>query len=200
MNYYLDGTLIAVGVLDLLECGMSSVYFFFDPILKPLKFGIVGAIYELDFMKKTQKKFENFKDYYLGFYIPDCEKMNYKSDFEPCYILCPKNYEYVLLTKELKEEILNGKIQLTDDSGGNEIEEKIKNGKEFNNSIEDLRKYLEDYLTLEESYGDLKYEISFSQLEQVYEGIKIGKNDRDFLVEFGPELTRRVVFNSNSLF
>lgn len=34
MKYYLDKKLIAVGVIDILEKGLSSVYFFYDHTYK----------------------------------------------------------------------------------------------------------------------------------------------------------------------
>jgi len=34
MKYYLDDKLIAVGVVDIVNDGLSSVYFFYDPEFK----------------------------------------------------------------------------------------------------------------------------------------------------------------------
>ena len=114
MNYYLDEQLIGVGVIDVLDHGMSTVYFFFDPKLKPLKFGIVSALYEIDWIKKHNLDFPDFKYYYLGFWIHNCDKMNYKSDYEPTYLLCPKTQVFLLLDDQLKGRIQSGKITLLD--------------------------------------------------------------------------------------
>jgi arginine-tRNA-protein transferase len=83
MNYYLDGKLIGVGVMDVLDIGMSTVYYFFDPKFKPLKFGVVSALYEIQWIRDQMAFFPEFRYYYLGFFIHNCDKMSYKSDYEP---------------------------------------------------------------------------------------------------------------------
>ena len=62
---------MAVGVLDILPTGMSSVYFFYEPeeCLLKLNFGIFGSLKEIEWMKETKKAFPEFSYYYLGFYI-----------------------------------------------------------------------------------------------------------------------------------
>ena len=114
MNYYLDGKLIAVGVVDILDHGLSTVYFFFDPVFKSLNLGVVSAIYEIEWIQEKMKHFPEFRYYYLGFWIHDCDKMNYKSDYEPVELLCPSNFVYVKLNTELKARITSGKITLLD--------------------------------------------------------------------------------------
>ncbi len=131
MNYYLDGELIGVGVIDLLPNGLSSVYFFYDPKYKPLKFGVVSALLELDWIREMNQSFPEFKYYYLGYYIPHCDKMNYKADYEPVELLCPKNYVYVDYTAMLKEEVLGGRIQLADNSCLDETNEFSDDSKKF---------------------------------------------------------------------
>lgn len=114
MNYYLDGVLIGVGVIDILDIGMSTVYYFFDPKFKPLKFGVVSALYEINWIREQMAKFPQFHYYYLGFYIHNCDKMNYKADFEPVELLCPTTNVYVKLDSGLKKRIQEGKITLLD--------------------------------------------------------------------------------------
>lgn len=112
MNYYLDGKLVAVGVVDILDHGLSTVYFFFDPCLKSLNFGVVSALYEIEWIREKMKHFPDFRYYYLGFWIHDCDKMNYKSDYEPVDLLCPLTSVYVRLDKQLKSRIVAGKVNL----------------------------------------------------------------------------------------
>lgn len=101
MNWYLDNKLMAVGVLDILPECMSSVYFFFDPKYKPLQPGIIGSIYEIEWMQKLQKTYEEFRWYYLGYYIQNCKKMIYKGDYGPAQLLCPSSYTWVDLNEEV---------------------------------------------------------------------------------------------------
>ena len=44
MKYYLEGKLIGVGVVDILRCGMSSVYFFYDHTYKEHRLGVFSTL------------------------------------------------------------------------------------------------------------------------------------------------------------
>lgn len=48
---------------------MSSVYYFFEPELMDLNLGTVGALIEIEWMKRMSEFFPEFKYYYMGFYI-----------------------------------------------------------------------------------------------------------------------------------
>jgi len=74
--YYLDNKLIAIGVLDVLPQSLSSVYFIWDPDYAHLGLGNLSALHELVLTKMLGKKY-----YYMGYYIDDCPKMNYKAKF-----------------------------------------------------------------------------------------------------------------------
>lgn len=74
--YYLDGKLIAISVLDFLPCGLSSVYFIWDPDYARLSLGTLLALREI-----LMCKLLGLGDYYLGYYIADCPKMKYKDQF-----------------------------------------------------------------------------------------------------------------------
>lgn len=74
--YYLDDKLIAISVLDFLPCGLSSVYFIWDPDYARLSLGTLLALREI-----LMCKLLGLGDYYLGYYINDCPKMNYKGQF-----------------------------------------------------------------------------------------------------------------------
>lgn len=57
MNYFLDNELIAVGVVDIFDEGMSSVYFYYDPKYKKLSPGVVAAIYEIEYINYLREHF-----------------------------------------------------------------------------------------------------------------------------------------------
>ncbi|CAD8204750.1 unnamed protein product [Paramecium pentaurelia] len=105
MRYYLGDNLVAVGVVDITETSLSSVYYFYDPIFEEFNFGTFGALVEIEYVKLMNQYFPDFKYYYLGFYLQNTNKMLYKGDFEPCELLCPETYTWVELTKELRSEI-----------------------------------------------------------------------------------------------
>ncbi|SGZ46276.1 CIC11C00000001370 [Sungouiella intermedia] len=74
--YYLDGKLIAISVLDFLPCGLSSVYFIWDPDYAHLSLGTLLGLREILMCNEL-----GLGDYYLGYYIEDCIKMKYKGNF-----------------------------------------------------------------------------------------------------------------------
>ena len=44
MNYYVNGKLIGVGVIDIVPSGLSSVYFFYDPEYKNYRLGVISSL------------------------------------------------------------------------------------------------------------------------------------------------------------
>ena len=76
--YYLDNKLIAVSVIDRLDDGLSAVYTFFDPDMYARSLGTFAI---LEMIKEVQ---DSGLDYvYLGYWIEESEKMNYKTRFAP---------------------------------------------------------------------------------------------------------------------
>lgn len=98
----IDGKLVAVGVLDFLPSGISSVYYFYSPQFQHLTLGVVGALKEIELIQKHKN--DTFKYYYMGFYIDTCQKMRYKGEYLPSQLLCPKNYVWVNIEKCLKDK------------------------------------------------------------------------------------------------
>lgn len=91
MQFWLDDTiLIAVGVVDFVTFGWSSVYFFYDPDYSFLSLGSYSALREIAMVRNIVKKLPEFKNYFMGYYIHSCPKMRYKGKFKPSYLLCPE--------------------------------------------------------------------------------------------------------------
>lgn len=82
-KYFINGQFVAVGVIDLLPECLSSVYFFYDPEYSHFSLGIFSALYEM----YHARSIFNIPYYYMGYYIRNCPKMIYKSQFEPCFLL-----------------------------------------------------------------------------------------------------------------
>lgn len=93
-QYWLDGDLIAVGVIDILPTCVSSVYLFYDPDYSFLSLGTYASLREIAFTRELQKICPKIKDYCMGFYIHTCPKMRYKGNFSPSYLLCPETYTW----------------------------------------------------------------------------------------------------------
>ncbi|XP_063537097.1 arginyl-tRNA--protein transferase 1 isoform X1 [Cydia strobilella] len=93
-QYWLDGKLIAVGVIDILPKCVSSVYFFYDPAYTHLTLGTYGALREIAFTRQLQSVSPALKYYYMGYYIHSCKKMRYKGNFYPSDLACPETYKW----------------------------------------------------------------------------------------------------------
>ena len=76
-----EGSLVALGFVDILPDGISSVYFAFDPEFKCRSLGYLSVVLEAKLARELGKKW-----YYLGFWVPGSEKMDYKADFTPFQI------------------------------------------------------------------------------------------------------------------
>lgn len=100
--YYYKGALIALGVIDILPSGISSVYFIYDPEYKSLSLGKLSALYEMALCEAW-----NLKWYYLGYYVHDCTKMRYKGSYggELLDIVNNKFIPLKLLKEEEKNEL-----------------------------------------------------------------------------------------------
>ncbi|VEN52608.1 unnamed protein product [Callosobruchus maculatus] len=101
-QYWIDGKLIAVGVIDILPRCVSSVYFFYDPDYRSLTLGTYGALREVYFTRSLQKTLPELNSYYMGFYIHSCQKMRYKGRLTPSYLLCPETYQWFPIEKCIK--------------------------------------------------------------------------------------------------
>ncbi len=72
------GELLAVAVTDVLENGLSAVYTFYDPSKLSRSLGTWAILRQIEECRQ-----QNLKWLYLGYWIPDSAKMQYKSSFQP---------------------------------------------------------------------------------------------------------------------
>ncbi|XP_059421710.1 arginyl-tRNA--protein transferase 1-like isoform X1 [Carassius carassius] len=94
-QYWLDGTIVAVGVLDILPFCVSSVYLYYHPDFSSLSLGTYSALREIAFTRQLQQQSPKLSYYYLGFYVHSCPKMRYKGQYRPSDLLCPETYTWV---------------------------------------------------------------------------------------------------------
>jgi arginine-tRNA-protein transferase len=73
--------LLAVTVADKLTQGLSAVYTFFDPDYESLSLGTFAIMWLVQETRSLQ-----LRSLYLGYWIPHCRKMLYKSFFKPAEI------------------------------------------------------------------------------------------------------------------
>ncbi|KAL1956939.1 hypothetical protein VTO42DRAFT_6686 [Malbranchea cinnamomea] len=98
--YRLDGKVIAVAVLDLLPNSVSSVYVYYDPEYEQFEFGKLTALREIALALETPYEY-----YYMGFYIHSCQKMRYKANFRPQYLLDPESLTWDPLDDNLRAKL-----------------------------------------------------------------------------------------------
>jgi arginine-tRNA-protein transferase len=77
-----SGRLIGVGICDLSEQSLSSVYYYYDPDEARRSLGTFGALYELNWSEKNHIPY-----YYLGYWVDECGAMSYKASFRPFELL-----------------------------------------------------------------------------------------------------------------
>ena len=51
VKYYFENELIAVGVVDILNTGLSSVFFFYHPSYKKYSLGFYGNVMEIEYVQ-----------------------------------------------------------------------------------------------------------------------------------------------------
>ncbi|XP_035685735.1 arginyl-tRNA--protein transferase 1-like [Branchiostoma floridae] len=98
-QYWLDGKLIAVGVLDVLPNCVSSVYLYYDPDYYYLSLGTYSALREIALTRQLHESAPRLEYYYMGFYIHTCPKMKYKGNYDPSFLACPEVYSWVPIQK-----------------------------------------------------------------------------------------------------
>ena len=94
-HYYIDGKLIMVGVIDILPKCLSSVYVFYDPDYSFITPGVYSALRELEMVRTMYLNNRTFEYYYMGYYVHSCQKMRYKGEYYPSYLLCPESYRFI---------------------------------------------------------------------------------------------------------
>lgn len=85
-----DNKLVAVSVVDSLEQGLSAIYTFFDPDLPKRSLGTFCILWQLDYCQR-----KNLNYLYLGYWVKECRKMNYKISFQPFELLIDGHWTLV---------------------------------------------------------------------------------------------------------
>ncbi len=76
--YFYQNKLIGVDLIDILKDGISSIYFYYDPLYSSFSLGKLSLLQEIILAKKENKKW-----IYLGYYVAECSSLNYKANYKP---------------------------------------------------------------------------------------------------------------------
>jgi arginine-tRNA-protein transferase len=80
--YIRDSKLVGVDLVDFLDDGLSAIYFYYDPDYNKFSLGNFSIYKQIELAKER-----NLKWIYLGYYVKDCDSLNYKINFSPNEIL-----------------------------------------------------------------------------------------------------------------
>lgn len=89
-EFRLEGRLLAVAVTDLLPNGLSAVYTFYEPDEERRSLGRYAILWQIG---ETLR--QGLDAVYLGYWIKNCKKMNYKTQYRPIELLI--NQRWVIL-------------------------------------------------------------------------------------------------------
>ena len=79
--FWLGEQLLSVAVVDLLPDGSSAIYTFFDPDQEQRSLGKLAILWLLNWTKQNDLKYV-----YLGYWVKNCRKMDYKINYKPLQI------------------------------------------------------------------------------------------------------------------
>jgi len=80
--YYDENKLIGVDLVDILDDGISSIYFYYDPSYEKLSLGKLSLLKQIEHAKNNSLEW-----IYLGYYVEENSSLAYKSTYKPYHQL-----------------------------------------------------------------------------------------------------------------
>ena len=80
--YIVDNKIVGVDLIDILDDGISSIYFYYDPDYARLSLGTFSLLYQINLANTLKLPW-----IYLGYWVDGCKAFAYKSRFQPEEIL-----------------------------------------------------------------------------------------------------------------
>jgi len=90
-EFRLGNQLLAVAVTDVLPNGLSAVYTFYDPNQEQRSLGRFAILWQISETLRL-----GLHAVYLGYWIKNCRKMNYKTQYRPIELFV--NQHWAILT------------------------------------------------------------------------------------------------------
>ena len=91
IEFWLADRLMCAATCDELDDGISAVYTFFDPDEVSRSLGTFAILKQIEWVKQQGKPFV-----YLGYWVPEAPKMNYKMQYSPLEVLLEGRWQRLL--------------------------------------------------------------------------------------------------------
>ncbi|CAA6815380.1 MAG: Arginine-tRNA-protein transferase (EC [uncultured Sulfurovum sp.] len=82
LRYYIDGKLVCVDLIDILDDGISAIYCYYDPEYPRYSLGTYSLLYEIKLAEMLGLDWV-----YLGYWVDGYKSFEYKKNFQPLQIL-----------------------------------------------------------------------------------------------------------------
>lgn len=79
--------LLAVAVIDIMDTGLSAIYTFYEPNESRRSLGCYAILWQIEYAKAM-----NLPYVYLGYWIKECRKMQYKIEYRPLQLLINRKW------------------------------------------------------------------------------------------------------------
>lgn len=90
VEFCIAGRLAAVAVIDVLDNALSAVYTFFEPEFADYSPGVFAVLWQIEHAGLTGLEYV-----YLGFWLKNCRKMRYKSQYQPLQGLIDQQWQII---------------------------------------------------------------------------------------------------------
>jgi arginine-tRNA-protein transferase len=90
IEFSIADELAAVAIVDCVDDGLSAVYTFFDPKFSSYSLGVYAVLWQIDYAQQ-----QGLEWLYLGFWIADCQKMNYKDQYQPLQGFIDQQWDFL---------------------------------------------------------------------------------------------------------
>jgi arginine-tRNA-protein transferase len=88
---YLENELVGVAVADAMDDGLSAIYTFYEPSLHARSLGTFAVLWQIEAARDLGVNYV-----YLGYWIKQCTKMAYKTQFRPLELYVNGNWVELL--------------------------------------------------------------------------------------------------------
>ena len=82
LEFRVGGKLIGCAVMDVLPNALSAIYTYFDHEESVRSLGTLAVLFQISLAQQL-----GMKSLYLGYWIEDCQKMSYKTNYQPLELL-----------------------------------------------------------------------------------------------------------------